>query len=220
MSHGPIDVKALDTEFLVSSPYKWYGPHAGALYGKREVLESLPAYKVRPAHDRFETGTQNFEAIAATAAAVDYLASLGDLAGVAPGSTRRGRLLAGMGDIRAHEAALHDRLMAGLKAIPGVHIWGITDESRFAAEKAPTISVTIDGTSPRDAAATLGAQGIFTWDGDFYAQALIERLGLFETGGVLRLGIAHYNTKDEIDRLLEAIEAISVGTRAAVPSVA
>ena len=218
--HGPIDVKALDTEFLVSSPYKWYGPHAGALYGKREVLESLPAYKVRPAHDQFETGTQNFEAIAATAAAVDYLASLGDLAGVAPGSTRRGRLLAGMSDIRAHEAALHDRLMAGLKAIPGVHIWGITDESRFAAEKAPTISVTIDGTSPRDAAATLGAQGIFTWDGDFYAQALIERLGLFETGGVLRLGIAHYNTTDEIDRLLEAIEAISVGTRVAVPSVA
>ena len=108
--------------------------------------------------------------------------------------------------------------MTGLKAIPGVHIWGITDEARFAAEKAPTISVTIDGISPRDAAAALGAQGIFTWDGDFYAQALIERLGLFESGGVLRLGIAHYNTADEIDRLLTAVEAIAVGSRSAVAS--
>ena len=215
--HGPIDVKALDTEFLVSSPYKWYGPHAGALYGKREILESLPAYKVRPAHDRFETGTQNFEGIAGTAAAVEYLASLGGLA-VTDGASRRTRLVAGMDAIRTHEAALHGRLMAGLKAIPGVHIWGLTDEARFASEKAPTISITIDGVAPRQAAATLGAQGIFTWDGDFYAQALIERLGLFETGGVLRLGIAHYNTADEIDRLLEAVEAIAVDARAAVPS--
>ena len=214
--HGQIDVRALDTEFLVSSPYKWYGPHAGALYGKRDILESLPPYKVRPAHDHFETGTQNFEGIAATAAAVEYLASLGDGSGVGGDATRRSRLLAGMASVRTHEAGLHDRLMAGLKAIPGIHIWGITDEARFAAEKAPTISVTIDGVSPRDAAAALGAQGIFTWDGDFYAQALIERLGLFETGGVLRLGIAHYNTADEIDRLLEAVEGIAVGARATV----
>jgi cysteine desulfurase family protein (TIGR01976 family) len=214
--HGQIDVRALDTEFLVSSPYKWYGPHAGALYGKRDILESLPPYKVRPAHDHFETGTQNFEGIAATAAAVEYLASLGDGAGRSGDATRRSRLLAGMAAIRTHEAGLHDRLMAGLKAIPGIHIWGITEEARFAAEKAPTISVTIDGVSPRDAAAALGAQGIFTWDGDFYAQALIERLGLFETGGVLRLGIAHYNTADEIDRLLEAVEGIAVGARATV----
>jgi cysteine desulfurase family protein (TIGR01976 family) len=214
--HGQIDVRALDTEFLVSSPYKWYGPHAGALYGKRDILESLPPYKVRPAHDHFETGTQNFEGIAATAAAVEYLASLGDGAGRSGDASRRSRLLAGMAAIRTHEAGLHDRLMAGLKAIPGIHIWGITDEARFAAEKAPTISVTIDGVSPRDAAASLGAQGIFTWDGDFYAQALIERLGLFETGGVLRLGIAHYNTADEIDRLLEAVEGIAVGARATV----
>jgi cysteine desulfurase family protein (TIGR01976 family) len=214
--HGPIDVKALDTEFLVTSAYKWYGPHAGALYGKRDILEALPAYKVRPAHDRFETGTQNFEGIAGTGAAVEYLASLGDLAGAAPGATRRERLLAGMSAIRAHEVDLHARLMQGLQAVRGVRIWGITDAARFDIEKAPTISITLDGVTPRDAAKALGDQGVFTWDGDFYAQALIERLGQFESGGVLRLGIAHYNTEQEIDRLLEAIERIAVG--AAVPS--
>jgi cysteine desulfurase family protein (TIGR01976 family) len=214
--HGPIDVKALDTEFLVTSAYKWYGPHAGALYGKRDVLEALPAYKVRPAHDRFETGTQNFEGIAGTGAAVEYLASLGDLAGVARGATRRERLLAGMSAIRAYEVGLHARLMQGLKAVHGVRIWGLTDATRFETEKAPTISITLDGISPRDAAKALGEQGIFTWDGDFYAQALIERLGRSESGGVLRLGIAHYNTEQEIDRLLEAIERIAVG--AGVPS--
>ena len=214
--HGSIDVKALDTEFLVTSAYKWYGPHAGALYGKRDILEALPAYKVRPAHDRFETGTQNFEGIAGTGAAVEYLASIGDLAGVAPGATRRERLLAGMSAIRAYELDLHARLMQGLKAVRGVRIWGVTDPNRFDTEKAPTISITFDGVTPRDAAKALGEQGIFTWDGDFYAQALIERLGRFESGGVLRLGIAHYNTEQEIDRLLEAVERIAV--RAAVPS--
>ena len=213
--HGPIDVKTLDTEFLVTSAYKWYGPHAGALYGRRDVLAALPAYKVRPAHDRFETGTQNFEGIAGAGAAVEYLASLGDLAGVVPGASRRERLVAGMSAIRVHEVDLHARLMHGLQAIRGVCIWGLTDPARFVAEKAPTISITLGGVSPRDAARSLGEQGIFTWDGDFYAQALIERLGLFESGGVLRLGIAHYNTEQEIDRLLEAIEQIALG--AAVP---
>jgi cysteine desulfurase family protein (TIGR01976 family) len=210
--HGAIDVQALDADFLVTSAYKWYGPHAGAVYGKAAILEALPAYKVRPAHDRFETGTQNFEAIAGTGAAVDYLASLGDrFGGLGPGATRRDRLVAGLGAIRGHELGLHARLMSGLRAIPGLHIWGVTDLARAGAEKAPTISVTLESVTPRDAAAALGRRGIFTWDGDFYAQALIERLGLFETGGVLRLGIAHYTTGEEIDRLLAALEAIVLG---------
>jgi len=210
--HGPIDVRELDTDFLVSSSYKWFGPHLGALYGKRAVLDALPAYKVRPAHDRFETGTPSFESIAGAGAAVEYLASVGDRFGaVGPGATRRERLVAGMTAIRGHELELHERLMRGLRAIPGVRIWGISEPSRFGAEKAPTISITFDRVAPRAAAAALGAQGIFVWDGDFYAQALIERLGQFETGGVVRLGIVHYNTADEIDRLLEAVEVVSLG---------
>ncbi len=209
-AHGPLDVQALDVDFLVTSAYKWYGPHAGAVYGKEAILDSLPAYKVRPAHDRFETGTQNFEAIAATGAAVDYFASLGDrFGGLEAGATRRARLVAGMTAIRHHEAGLHARLMDGLLSISGVRVWGMTEPARFDAEKAPTISVTLDGLTPRDAAAALGRRGIFAWDGDFYAQALIERLGLFEAGGVLRLGIAHYTTAEEIDRVLESLEAIA-----------
>lgn len=218
--HGPLDVRALDADFLVTSSYKWYGPHLGALYGKREVLESLPAYKVRPAHDRFETGTPDFEAICGAAAAVDYLASVGErFGGVGAGAPRRERLVGGMLAIREHELGLHARLIDGLLALRGVRVLGITDGARYGAEKVPTVSVTIDGVAPREAAAALGRRGIFAWDGDFYAQALIERLGLAEAGGVLRLGIAHYNTTDEVDRLLEAVEAIAaVAAVAAVAS--
>lgn len=208
--HGPLDVAALDADFLVTSAYKWYGPHLGAVYGKRDILDRLPAYKVRPAHDRFETGTQNFEAIAGAAAAVEYLASLGDRFGTAgQGASRRERLVAGMIAVREHELDLHARLVAGVRAIPGVRQWGITDPARFAAEKVPTVALTIEGLSSRDAAVALGRQGLFTWDGDFYAQALIERLGLAEGGGVLRLGISHYTTSVEVDRLLEALEGIA-----------
>lgn len=210
--HGAIDVRALDVDFLVTSAYKWYGPHLGAVYGRAAVLEALPVYKVRPAHDRFETGTGAFESIAGAGAAAEYLAWLGGRFGEAPeGAPRRQRIVAGMAAIRAHELALHGRLFDGLQAIRGVRVLGIADPGRFEAEKVPTISLTIDGVRPRDAAAALGRRGILAWDGDFYAQALIERLGLFEGGGVLRLGIAHYNTAGEIDRLLAAVESIAAG---------
>ena len=208
--HGPLDVVALDVDFLVTSAYKWYGPHAGAVYGKRAILDALPPYKVRPAHDHFETGTQDFEAIAATGAAVAYLESLGQRFGpVRSDASRRERLVAGMTSAREHELALHARLMEGLRSIRGVRPWGVTDLARAEAEKVPTIAVTLDGVSPRAAAEALGRLGIFAWDGDFYAQALIERLGLAESGGVLRLGIAHYTTADEVDRLLDALETIA-----------
>jgi cysteine desulfurase family protein (TIGR01976 family) len=215
--HGPIDVQALDADFLVTSSYKWFGPHLGAVYGKHAILDALPAYKVRPAHDRFETGTGAFESIAGAGAAVAYLASLGERFGsVAAGASRRDRLVAGMRAIREHELDLHRRLFDGLTAVPGVRVWGIVDPRRFEAEKAPTISITIEGVAPRDAAERLGRQGIFAWDGDFYAQALIERLGQAPSGGVLRLGIVHYNTVAEVDRLLEAIEAIAADRPAAI----
>jgi cysteine desulfurase family protein (TIGR01976 family) len=215
--HGPIDVTALDTDFLVCSAYKWFGPHLGALYGKAEVLDRLPAFKVRPAHDRWETGTQSFESIAGALAATDYLRDVGrdngDVAGApgaAAGSERRRELVAAMIAIRDHEQALVRRLIDGLETIDRVTIHGITDRARFD-RRVPTISVSIDGTDPRSAAEALGRQGIYVWDGDFYATGLIERLGKAEIGGVLRLGLVHYNTPAEVDRTIEALTRIAAG---------
>jgi len=211
--HGPIDVRDLDTDFLACSAYKWFGPHLGALYGKAEALDRLPAFKVRPAHDRFETGTPNLEGIAGALAATDYLRDVGrsygdvaDAPGAADASERRRELVAGMTAIQGYERGLVTRLLDGLLAIPRVTIHGITDPARVA-ERVPTVSVSLDGMDPRTAAEALGRQGIFTWDGDFYATGLIERLGKADAGGVLRLGLVHYNTADEVDRTLEAIAA-------------
>ncbi|HEV8403060.1 MAG TPA: cysteine desulfurase-like protein [Candidatus Limnocylindrales bacterium] len=215
--HGPIDVTALDTDFLACSAYKWFGPHVGVLYGKTAVLDRLPAYKVRPAHDRYETGTPNYEGIAGALAATDYLRDVGrdygDVTG-APGaadaSERRRELVAAMVAIAAYERELVGRLLAGLGAIAGLTVHGITDPARFAT-RVPTVSVSITGIHPRAAAEALGRDGIHAWDGDFYATGLIERLGLAETGGVLRLGLVHYNTAAEVDRTLEAVERIARG---------
>ena len=212
--HGPIDVRALDTDFLVCSAYKWFGPHLGALYGKAEAFDRLPAFKVRPAHDRFETGTASFESIAGTLAATDYLRdvgrSYGDVAGAAgagEASERRRELVAGMTAIVDYERDLVGRLIAGLQAIKGVTIHGIVDPAR-AAERVPTVSVSLEGVGPRAAAESLGREGIYAWDGDFYATSLIERLGKADVGGVLRLGLVHYNTADEVDRTLAALERL------------
>jgi cysteine desulfurase family protein (TIGR01976 family) len=213
--HGPIDVRALDTDFLVTSVYKWFGPHLGALYGKGEVLDRLPVFKVRPAHDRFETGTQSFESIAGTLAATDYLRDVGraygdvtGAAGAADASERRRELVAGMAAIVGYERELVTRLIDGLQRIAGIEIHGITDPARFE-HRVPTVSVSIDGVHPRAAAEALGREGIYVWDGDFYATGLIERLGKAEAGGVLRIGLVHYNTADEVDRALAALERIA-----------
>jgi len=213
--HGPIDVAALDTDFLVTSVYKWFGPHLGALYGKAAILDDLPVFKVRPAHDRWETGTQSFESIAGTLAATDYLRDIGrtygDVAG-APGaehgSERRRELVAALTAIAHYERGLATRLVDGLETIGGLTIHGITDRARFEA-RVPTVSVSIAGVHPQAAAATLGAEGIYAWDGDFYATGLIERLGKAETGGILRLGLVHYNTAAEVDRTLEALTRLA-----------
>jgi cysteine desulfurase family protein (TIGR01976 family) len=212
--HVSIDVAASGADFLVTSAYKWYGPHLGALWAREELLERLPKYKVRPAHDDFETGTPNLEAIAGTGAAVEYFDALGRASGGPAAGTevrRRAALVEAMRLIRAYELELLERLVDGLAAVRGVRIWGITDPARFAAERAPTVSITIAGVSARQAAQRLALKGIFAWDGDFYARALVERLGLYESGGLLRLGIVHYNTAAEIDRTLEALEEIAAG---------
>ena len=215
--HGPIDVRDLDTDFLVCSAYKWFGPHLGALYGKADVLERLPAFKVLPAHDRFETGTASYESIAGTLAATDYLRdvgrSYGDVAGApgaADGSERRRELVAAMVAIADYERALVTRLIDGLETIRGVTMHGIADRARFAS-RVPTVSVSIAGVHPRAAAEALGRAGIYSWDGDFYATGLIERLGKAATGGVLRLGLVHYNTAAEVDRTLDALMGIAAG---------
>jgi cysteine desulfurase family protein (TIGR01976 family) len=212
--HGPIDVQALDCDFLVCSVYKFFGPHIGALYGRHDLLEALPAYKVRPAHDepphKFETGTLSFEAMAGATAAVDYLASLGRRYGAELAARylrfegRRLDLKTGMAAIRAYETGLCQRLLTGMQEIPGLQIYGITATMRMD-QRVPTLSFTLEGTSPQEIARRLNEANIFAWDGNFYALAVTERLGLESRGGLLRVGLVHYNTAQEVDLLLEVL---------------
>ena len=216
--HVPLDVRAVGTDFLACSTYKFFGPHAGVLYGRREVLDALPAYKLRPAEDRFETGTGNFEGLAGVTAAVDYLADVGTTAGGAGSeASRRERVLAGMRAIRAYELELYRHLADGLEAIPGLRLYGITDRARFD-ERTPTAALTLAGIAPRAVAEALADEGIAVWDGDFYATGLIERLGLAETGGVVRIGLTHYNTVAEVDRLVEALARVATAARPTSPA--
>ena len=205
--HGLIDVKALDCDFLVCSPYKFFGPHMGTLYGKREHLERFKPYKVRPATDTspecWETGTQVHELIAGIAAAVDYMAELGRHCDSTV-KTRREALHAAYHATHQYETSLLTRLIAGLQEIPGVRIFGITDPHRFD-ERCSTLSLRLGDHNPTKIAAFLGERGIFTWDGNFYALNLSERLGVEPHGGVLRIGLVHYNTAQEVDRLLGAL---------------
>jgi selenocysteine lyase/cysteine desulfurase len=177
-------------------------------------MASLPPYKVRPAPVPFETGTGNHEGYAGTTAAVEYIAGVGAAYGGASAvASRRERVVAGMRAIRAYEMDLYRHLAGGLAAIPGVRILGLTAESD-TERRTPTAAITIEGITPRDAARRLGERGIAVWDGDFYATGLIERLGL-SADGVLRIGLTHYNTRAEVDRLLGELAAIAAGRSAA-----
>jgi cysteine desulfurase family protein (TIGR01976 family) len=205
--HGLIDVRALDCDFLVCSPYKFFGPHMGTLFGKREHLEKFKPYKVRPATnvppESWETGTQVQELIAGIGAAVDYIASLGRHAN--PGvKSRREALQAAYRATHSYETTLLTRLISGLQTISEIRIFGITDEKRFE-ERCATVSFRLGDHHPTKIAAFLGERGIFSWDGNFYALNLSERLGVEQRGGVLRVGLVHYNTADEVDRLLIAL---------------
>jgi cysteine desulfurase family protein (TIGR01976 family) len=222
--HGPIDVRAIDCDFLACSPYKFFAPHMGTLYAKREHLLRLHPYKVRPAGngtpDRWETGTKNHEGMAGVTAAIEYLAELGtrdwrlgtgnDVSASNPQSPtpRRQALLAAMTTIREYERGLAEKLIAGLLEVPGLTFYGIREPERFGA-RTPTVSVRIEGHTPRELAEFLGERGIFTWDGNYYALNLSERLGVEERGGMLRIGLAHYNTSEEVDRLLAALREIA-----------
>ena len=205
--HGPIDVRALDCDFLACSPYKFFGPHMGCIFGKQEHLRQFHPYKVRPATDvppdSWETGTQVHEGLAGVGAAIDYIAELGRRCDSAS-NTRREALLSAYRAIREHEMGLAARMIRGLLAIPGLRFFGISDPARFA-ERVPTVAVRLAGHTPLEMAKFLGDCGIFTWDGNYYALNLTERLGVEKDGGLLRIGLVHYNTSEEVDRLLSAL---------------
>ncbi|HSB90662.1 MAG TPA: cysteine desulfurase-like protein [Anaerolineales bacterium] len=207
--HRLIDVRALDCDFLAVSAYKFFGPHLGALYGKFEHLARLRAYKVRPASDeppgKFETGTPAFENIAGTLGALEYLASL---AGAT--SPERPALANAMEAIHAYERTLTLALLERLGGVPGVHIFGLTEPDRVD-ERVPTVSFTLEGRSPREVAEALAQAGIYVWDGNFYALAVTERLGLEAHGGLVRVGLAHYNTVEEIERFDAVLRKVAAG---------
>jgi cysteine desulfurase family protein (TIGR01976 family) len=228
--HGLIDVAALDCDFLVCSTYKFFGPHMGVLFGKREHMQRLRPYKVRPLTDavpnRWEWGTLNHECIAGITACVDYIADLGrhaDLTsrkerekwGTQPEATaRRAAIVAAFEAIHRCERGLMVRLIAGLEKIPKLKIYGITDPTCFQW-RCPTLAVRVinqtQEQTPLALATKLGDRGFFTWDGNYYALNLTERLDVEKTGGFLRIGLVHYNTAEEVDRLLAALGEIVAG---------
>ena len=208
--HRAIDVRALDCDFLACSTYKFFGPHMAVLYGKREHLQRLQPYKLRAntnaIPNRWEWGTLNHECIAGIAACVEYLADLGRSVDPAVGS-RRAALLAAFEAIRKHERVLMETMIRGLMEIPGLKLYGITDPKRFN-RRCPTMAVRIKGHTPLQLATKLGERGFFTWDGNYYALNLTERLDVEKDGGFLRIGLAHYNTLEEVERLLAAVREI------------
>jgi cysteine desulfurase family protein (TIGR01976 family) len=208
--HALIDVNQMGCDALVCSAYKFFGPHVGVMWARRELLEGLPAYKVRPAPDdlpgKWMTGTQSHEGIAGTMAAIDYLADLGRSVTGEGTADRRTALTAAFAAIRAYETDLARQLLAGLAELPDVKVWGITDLGRIS-QRLPTVSITHAHLSPADLAAALGERGIFVWHGNYYALPLTERMGL-EPDGMVRIGPVHYNTPAEIDRLLRELRKI------------
>ena len=208
--HGLIDVALLDCDFLACSTYKFFGPHMGVLYGKRKHLSSLQPYKVRPNTNAipncWEWGTLNHECIAGIEACVEYIADLGRRARP-EADTLRAAIEAAYSAIHEHERGLLERTIKGLKTIPRLKIYGITDPARFN-DRCPTFAIRIEGHTPLELATKLGERGIFTWDGNYYALNLTEHLDVERSGGFLRIGLVHYNTVEEVDRLLAALHEI------------
>jgi len=206
--HRAIDVRELGVDVLFCSAYKFFGPHPGLMYAPREHLQTWRPEKVRPLRDeipwRWETGTLSHEALAGLVAAIDYLASLSETSN----GHRRDRLLAGMAAIGGHERELTRRFLSGSHEIRAVRLYGIGDASR-ADERTPTFALRIGDLHPRHVAEELARRGVFAWDGNYFALAVMERLGLEETGGAVRIGFCHYNTSDEVDRVLEELDRVA-----------
>jgi cysteine desulfurase family protein (TIGR01976 family) len=205
--HRRIDVRAIGADLVVCSPYKIFGPHLGVLFGRREVLSSLRPYKVRPAEDAlpfaFETGTQNHEGFAGWVAAVEYLAELGG------GGGRRASVAdAFERAIVPYEASLSERFLEGIHGIAPVRLYGIADPGRLG-ERTPTFAIRVGEQHPAETAKALSERGIFVWDGNYYALEIMERLGLQDSGGAVRIGFCHYNTPAEVDRVLEELATLA-----------
>ncbi len=217
--HGPIDVQALGCDFLAISSYKFFGPHAGILYGRYDLLEELAAYRVRPAPSqppgKFETGTGNFEGIAGVLGAIEYLEWVGEKFGGSYTDKYQERyhgrplnLKQAMSAVRAYEFELSRALLDVLEETPGVTVYGLTDRRRLE-ERVPTFAFNLKGWHPRQVAEKLAEEGIFVWDGNYYALAVTERLGVEQSGGMVRVGTVHYNTIEEIERFGEALGRIA-----------
>jgi len=218
--HGAIDVQDLDADFLVCSAYKFFGPHAGVLYGKFDLLDELTAYKVRPAPaappGKFETGTQNHEGIAGVLGAVEYLEWLGESFGASYARIygeryhgRRLRLKQAMAAIHAAETPVSQALLDVLLETPGVTVYGLTDSARLD-ERVPTYAFRLKGWHPRQVAEALARENIYVWDGNYYALSVTERLGLEDSGGMVRVGAVHYNTVEEVWKFGEALSRLAV----------
>jgi cysteine desulfurase family protein (TIGR01976 family) len=209
--HGLIDVRAIDCDFLACSTYKFFGPHMGVLYGKREHLKRLQPYKVRAlvneVPNRWEMGTLNHECIAGITACVEYLADLGRHVN-SKSTNRRSALISAFQTIQGYERTLAERMLRGLLDIPGLKVYGITDLQKLA-NRTPTFAVRVDGHTPLELATKLGDGGFFTWDGNYYALNLTERLDVEKSGGFLRIGLVHYNTAEEVDGVVAALQAIT-----------
>lgn len=203
--HEPIDVQALGADFVVSSPYKWYGPHMGVLWGRKGALQATKAYKVRAVGEdlphKFETGTLSHEGMAGTLGAIEYLETLGT------GATRRARITSAWGRIADYERSLTQKLIQGLGAIQGLKIHGITSANAMH-RRVPTVSFTVNGVPPETLARKFAAQNIFVWSGHNYALEPVRALGLLDKGGVLRVGLAHYNTEVEVTGFLSSLKSI------------
>jgi cysteine desulfurase family protein (TIGR01976 family) len=207
--HRALDLRGLGADLLACSPYKVFGPHIGMLAVRRELLDDLDPYRVRPTDPypgglRWETGTQNHEGLAGFVAAVEYMTSLGQLVGSPGDAHRRASILAAYEAIRRHEESLGVRFLEGLSRINRVELVGIGDPDRIS-ERTPTFAIRVREQSPRDVAEALATKGIYVWDGHYYAIELFERLGLLEEGGAVRIGFCHYHTPQEVDRVLEGL---------------
>ncbi|HSF87593.1 MAG TPA: cysteine desulfurase-like protein [Acidimicrobiia bacterium] len=200
--HGAVDVAAIGCDFLAASAYKFFGPHTGVLYARLEQSAALDAVKIRPAPTeppgKWESGTQSFESVAGVTAAVDYLASLGD------GENRRAALATAMHRTAAYELTLSARFLEGIRTMDHVRLYGID----AASGRTPTFAIAVDGHTPREVAVALGRDGIYVWDGHYYALEVMRHLGVLDSGGLVRIGFVHYNTEGDVDRVLEALEAL------------
>ena len=206
--HELVDVQALDCDFLACSAYKFFGPHLGMVYGKKEHLDGFTPYKVEPAKDvapgRWETGTQSFEAMAGFIAAVDYIAAISELD---DSHSRRKKLSVAFAKTKQHEMALSEHFLTRLVNYPHIKLFGIDDFDRLN-ERTPTFALIFEGLEPRAVSEFLGKQHICVWDGNFYAQGLCKQLDVLDKGGVVRIGCMHYNTIEELDQLFNLFDEL------------